>query len=200
MEPTATEHRQRGEQGAAAEDRALMARIAAGDREALADLYERHGRPLLAYLRALSPDRGQAEELAQDTLLAVWHGAHTFQGRSSLRTWLLGVARRQAHNTLRRGGRVSPSVGEAALLPLADSDPLPEDVAIARATRDEIDAALAQLSPLHREVLVLTFFHDLAYQEVAQVLDVPLGTVKSRLNHAKRALRDRLERGTGGRP
>lgn len=177
-----------------------MARIAAGDRAALADLYERHGRPLLAYLRALTPDAGQAEELAQDTLLAVWQGAHTFQDRSSLRTWLLGVARRQAHNTLRRGGRVSPAVGEDALLSLTDSDPLPEDVAIARATRDEIDVALAQLSPLHREVLVLTFFHDLAYQEVAQVLDVPLGTVKSRLNHAKRALRDRLERGTGGRP
>lgn len=177
-----------------------MARIAAKDRVALADLYARHGRALLVYLRALTPDRGQAEELAQDTLLGVWHGAHTFQGRSSLRTWLLGVARRQAHNKLRRGGRVSPSVGEAALLPLADSDPLPEDVAIARATRDEIDAALALLSPIHREVLVLTFFHDLAHQEVAKVLDVPLGTVKSQLNHAKRALRDTLERGTSGRP
>lgn len=200
MESTAARDHQPGGDDGEPHDRELIARVAAGDRAALAALYEEHRRPLFAYLLALTADRGQAEEILQDTLLAVWRDADAFRGRSRLRTWLLGIARRQAHNTLRRGGRLGPIAGEEAFPSLAAADPDPADVAIARATAQEIDAALARLAPLHREALVLAFVHDLSYQEMALVLDVPLDTVKSRLSNAKRALRPLLEAARGETP
>ncbi|MCA2187767.1 RNA polymerase sigma factor [Nonomuraea cavernae] len=82
-------------------DACVLARVADGDTAALAELYERYGEPLFAFLFRLAGDRGTAEEILQDTMLAVWRSAGTFQRRSSASTWLFGVARRQAHNRLR---------------------------------------------------------------------------------------------------
>lgn len=173
------------------EDLQTMQRIAAGDRQALAELYTRHGRLLFRYLLQLTPDYGLAEELLQDTLVAVWKSARTFEGRSAVTTWLIGIARRQAHNTLRRRGL--PLADAAALETLPAGAPAPEDFALAGAARERLAAALTRLAPAHREVLVLAFVEDFSYAEIAGALDIPLGTVKSRLNHAKRALRARLE-------
>src|SRR5688572_6724579 len=86
----------------AAWDRALLARVAAGDAEALAQLYARHRPALLAYLALLAPEPGLAEELVQDTLLAAWRGAPGYAGRASVGAWLLGIARRRAHDARRR--------------------------------------------------------------------------------------------------
>src|SRR5690606_10837606 len=94
-------------------DAALLARIAAEDRRAVAELYARHQRPLFRYLSQLTADHGLAEEILQDTIVAVWQSASTFEGRSAVRTWLFSIARRQAHNVLRRRGL--PLAGEDAL-------------------------------------------------------------------------------------
>ena len=110
----------------AVDDRQVVGRIAAGDREALAELYQRYQRILFSYLQQLTPDYGLAEELLQDTLVAVWKSAHRFEGRSSVQTWLIGIARRQAHNTLRQ--RKLPLIDEAELDGLASTDPEPEDL------------------------------------------------------------------------
>jgi RNA polymerase sigma factor (sigma-70 family) len=172
-------------------DRALLGRVVAGDRAALGELYARHQRPLFAYLIGLCRDRGLAEEVLQDTMLAVWTSAGSFGGRSSVRAWLYGVARRQAHNTLRRR---APAVADGADLELLPSaEPEPEDVALAGARREELAGAIERLAPVHREVLLLSFGEGLSYPELTQVLGVPLGTVKSRLSNAKRALRALLE-------
>ena len=170
-----------------AADRAVVARVAAGDRRALAELYAQYQRPLFQYLLQLTPDHSTAEELLQDTFLAAWKSARQFEGRSSVLTWLVGIARRQAHNVLRRAAL--PRAGEDALLDLPAPDPPPEAAALASADRRQLAAALERLSPLHREVLVLTFVHGLSYAEIAGVLGVPIGTVKSRLSNAKQALR-----------
>src|SRR5579884_129171 len=169
------------------EDVAALRRIAGGDRQALTELYLRYRLPLFRYLLQLTPDHGLAEELLQDTLVAIWKSARTFEGRSSARTWIFGIARRQAHNTLRQRGL--PLADPAELEALTAGDPEPEDAALASAERAELAGALRALAPIHREVLVLTFMQELSYQETAQVLGIPVGTVKSRLNHAKRALR-----------
>src|SRR5258707_2305990 len=95
------------------EDRLILKRIAEGDRQALAELYLRHQRSLFNYLLQLTSDHGMAEEILQDTLVAVWKSAHTFENRSTLLTWLIGIARRQAHNTLRQ--RKLPQLHEAKL-------------------------------------------------------------------------------------
>lgn len=168
----------------------LIARIASGDREALTALYHRERQPLFAYLLHLTGEAGIAEEVLQDTFVAVWKSAGSFAGRSSTRTWLIGIARRQAHNTLRR--RSVPRADIAAAEHLPGTLPEPEAYALTAATRAEVVTAMRYLSADHREALVLAFAHDLSYQEMADVLGIPMGTVKSRLNGAKRALKELL--------
>ncbi len=169
------------------DDRQLLKRIAGGDRQALTELYVRYQRLLFNYLLQLTPDYGLAEELFQDTLVAVWKSASSFGGRSSVQTWLIGVARRQAHNTLRQ--RKISLVNEAELEGLAAVGPEPEDFTLASTARDELVEAFKQLGPVHREVLVLILVQELSYEETAAALNVPVGTVKSRFSNAKRLLR-----------
>jgi RNA polymerase sigma-70 factor (ECF subfamily) len=174
-----------------ADDARLLRRIGRGDRQALSEFYARYQRSLFAYLLQLTPDYGLAEELLQDTLVAVWKSANTFEGRSSVLTWLIGIARRQAHNTLRQ--RKLPLADLAELESLPSPELEPEAFALANHARDELTAAFRQLAPVHREILLLTFVQELSYQETAVALDIPLGTVKSRLSNARRALRALLE-------
>jgi RNA polymerase sigma-70 factor (ECF subfamily) len=171
--------------------RELVARIAHGDPEALADLGTSFQRPLFYYLLRLTGDASIAEEISQDTLLAAWNSAHRFERRSTVQTWLLGIARRQAHNTMRRRSLPMADFAEVAVLPARD--PVPEAVVLAGAERDELATAMSQLSSAHREVLVLTFVQGLSYAETAQVAGVPEGTIKSRLSNAKRALRTLMQ-------
>lgn len=175
----------------ATDDRQLLRQIADGDRQALAELYERYQRTLFGYLRQLTPDYGLAEELLQDTLVAVWKSAQSFESRSSVQTWLIGIARRQAHNTLRQ--RKLLFVDESELEGLVSTDTEPEDFIFASVARDELVEAFKQLAPAYREVLALIFVEELTYQETARILDVPLGTVKSRLSNARRVLRILLD-------
>jgi RNA polymerase sigma factor (sigma-70 family) len=169
------------------DDKQLVKRIGAGDRQALSELYARYQRLLFNYLLQLTPDYGLAEELLQDTLVAIWKSACSFEGRSSVQTWLIGVARRQAHNTLRQH-KIS-LVNESELEGLAAVGPELEDFMLASIARDELVEAFKQLGVVHREVLVLTLVQELSYEETATALNVPVGTVKSRLSNAKRLLR-----------
>ena len=127
-----------------------------------------------------------AEEILQDTLLAVWRSAHLYAGRSSVRTWLFGIARRQAHNRLRV--RSPEQVPLDRLAGRADPAPGPAEWALAAAQREAIAEAFDALALQHREVLALAFAARIAHREIAEILDVPVGTVKSRLHHARAAL------------
>jgi len=169
------------------DDQSLVASIAAGDREALAELYARYQQSLYSYLLQLTPDHGLAEEMLQDTLVAAWKSARSFEGRSTVLTWLIGIARRQAHNTLRQ--HKLPLADEAELACVASSEPEPEAFALNNLARDELVAAFRQLPALHREVLTLALVQELSYEETATILGVPIGTVKSRLSNAKRMVR-----------
>ena len=173
------------------EDLSLIGRVASGDKQALGEVYDRFGGALFRYLVTLTGDYQVAEEVLQDTLVAVWRSARTFRGRSSAKTWVFGVARRQAHNTLRR--RDLPLTGEDALRVFPDEEAGPEEGVISEVRREELEAAIGRLSPVHREVLVLIFFNELSYEETAEVLGVPIGTVKSRLSNAKKSLRSQLQ-------
>lgn len=164
--------------------------MAAGDRSALVELYERYQRPVLAYLRLLTPDAGLAEELLQDTLLAAWTGARGYAGQASVQGWLLGIARRRAHDAMRR--RSLRLVEGSELESTPSSEPNPEDVALANAARIELAESMEKLGSIHREILILTFVHELSYQDLSEVLGIPIGTVKSRLSNAKQVLRTQL--------
>lgn len=173
-------------------DRLLLRRVASGDQKALAEVHDRFGRSLFGYLLTLSPDRQLAEEILQDTLVAVWRNAGSYAGRSSVKTWVFGICRRQAHNALRR--RNVPLTDEVPSDTLPATDPGPEETLLTGVRRQELADRIGGLSPLHREALVLFFFEGLSYEETAEVAGVPVGTVKSRLSNAKRALRNAMQK------
>ncbi|MEE1786416.1 sigma-70 family RNA polymerase sigma factor [Streptomyces sp. SP17BM10] len=183
-------------------DEALIAAVARGDQTALRALYERHSAAVLRLLHRLTSDRGTAEEILQETWLAVWRSAGGFRGDSSVRGWLMGVARRQAHNQLRRSRPQTVELTEAH--DRADPGGGVEDRVLRDADHTELRTAVDTLPGHLREVLDLVLVDELPYPEVAAVLDIPVGTVKSRMSHARRRLgailaATRLEGTTGRR-
>jgi RNA polymerase sigma-70 factor (ECF subfamily) len=164
----------------------LLQRIAGGDQGALAEFYRRHGQVVLAQIVLVVGDRALGEEILQDTMLAVWRGAGAFRGDSRVRSWVISIARRQARDRMRR--RQLRVVDDACLAEHASRDPGPDVVALDRAEAAETGNAIRALAPAHREVLGLACGAGLSLPEVAGVLQVPLGTVKSRLAAARAAL------------
>jgi RNA polymerase sigma-70 factor (ECF subfamily) len=144
---------------------------------------------VLAQIVLVVGDRGLSEEILQDTMLAVWRGAAGFRGESRVRSWLVAIARRQARDRLRR--HRTTLVEDAVLAERPAAEPGPEDVALGRVEAAAVARAIGTLGVAQREVLGLVFGAGLSLAETAEVLEVPLGTVKSRLAAARSAL-DRL--------
>lgn len=168
-------------------DRADLAAVCNSDRDALARLYERHREGLFGFiLRVTSYDRMLAEEVLQDTLLAVWFHAASFAGNSQVRTWIYSIARRNALSKLRKK-RPDPVDPEAAI-PVIDTGPSPDDDALARVEAGVLNGLIDRLPEQLRVILVLAFVEDMPYPEISEVLDVPIGTVKSRVSRARAAL------------
>jgi RNA polymerase sigma-70 factor, ECF subfamily len=172
--------------GGACDDAALLGRIGQGDEDAMAAFYREHGRVVLAQVLLVTGERVLAEEIVQDTMLAVWRGASSFRGQSSVRSWVIAIARRQTRDRLR--GQRLRVVDDAFLADRPGSGPGPEVTALDRAELAEVAGAIRELAPAHREVLGLVFGSGLSLPEVAGVLEIPVGTVKSRLAAARTAL------------
>lgn len=177
----------------AAEDRWLVSRVASGDEAALDALYARYRPRLRRYLwPRLDADEGLVEEALQDTFLAVWESAARFRGAAAVATWIFQIAHNIAVRTLRRGARRldrAPLLAAERANPSAASrDPYAEGIV----TRIAVHDALSRLSEKHRETLDLFFRQGFAAEEIAMILGVPAGTVRSRLSYARRALRQEL--------
>ncbi|WP_017576964.1 RNA polymerase sigma factor [Nocardiopsis kunsanensis] len=166
----------------------LLADVAAGDESALRALYERHSAPMLRLLRRLTSDAGAAEELLQESWLAVWRSAATFRGQSSVRGWLLGVTRRQAHNRLRRIEPVRVALHAEEVPEPADPGADVEADVLASAGQHRILEAIGALPLRHREVAALALVEELPYTDIAESLGIPVGTVKSRMAKARARL------------
>jgi len=164
------------------DDRALLARIAEGDGEAMRVLYERHATHLYRFALARLGDSREAEDVVQETMLGVWRGASTYRGESQARTWLFGVCRNKLAERLKKRGRTERPLEWP---PAAGGRP-PEETAAFR-------EAFARLSAEHREVLLLVFHYGFTQEETAGILGVPVGTVKSRAHYARRRLAEALE-------
>jgi RNA polymerase sigma-70 factor (ECF subfamily) len=170
----------------ACDDVQLLRRIGQGDEDAMAAFYREHGRVVLGQVLLVAGERVLAEEILQDTMLAVWRGASSFRGESSVRSWVIAIARRQTRDRLR--SRRLRVVDDAFLADQPSSGPGPEVTALDRANLAEVTGAIRELAPAHREVLGLVFGSGLSLPEVAGVLEIPVGTVKSRLSAARTAL------------
>jgi RNA polymerase sigma-70 factor (ECF subfamily) len=165
------------------EDRRLLTRVARGDEGSLRVFYDRFAERVLRYAYTLLHNRHLAEDVVQETMVAVWNGAVRFGGRSKVSTWVFGIARHRALDLLRRETRGERVPDVALTLP----DPAP---AVER--REHVLSALSSLPEDQREVVFLTFYEGLSYKEIAATLAIPEGTVKSRMYHAKRKLAEAL--------
>ncbi len=164
------------------EDVKLVERVGRGDAGAFRELYTRYADRVFRYAFTLLRDRHLAEDVVQETMIAVWNGAGRFEGRSQVSTWLFGIARNLAYRVLRaeaKGERVPEERGEE-----------PDPGALEREAR--VQRAVAALPPEQREVVFLAFYVGLPYAEIARVQGVPEGTVKSRMFHAKKRLSEEL--------
>ncbi len=171
-------------------DAALIRAIAAGNARALDDLYARFGPGLLSYLTAIVNNRQVAEEVLQDVMLSVWNNAGSFRGDSKVRTWLLVIARNRAINMRRKYTPQVVSLDDN--FDLSSSDTTPLERVERSSQRQLLRQAINSLEASQREILDLVFFHQLSGQEVADVLGINAGTVKSRLHRAKESLRRTL--------
>jgi RNA polymerase sigma-70 factor (ECF subfamily) len=167
-----------------------MRAIAAGDRRAFETLYTRYRRPLWSYIRRFVADAQMAEEVLQDTLVALWRSAGSFRGEARVSTWLFTIARRQSYTHLRRRRAEPVDVNDRE--PEPDPEPTPERVVVARAELAHVVGLLDELPAERRETLLLALAGNLSYTEIAEVLGVPLGTVKSRVANARRELAARI--------
>lgn len=178
-------------------DQELVARAAAGSREAFDDLVRRHQVSIVSLARALTNGSADAEDIAQEVFLRVWRSLRGFRGDSTFRTWLHRVAVNVIHSHHGRMSRLRrmfqpPSADPDATDPIeqaADPVNVESDVVM----RDAIDKALASLPEELRVAVTLRDVQGLDYREIASVLDVPMGTVESRIFRGRQRLKPLLE-------
>lgn len=167
-------------------DQAWLAAIATGDRRAFDELYREYAPRIFRFSFRLMRDQTKAEEVTNDVMLEIWKHAARFEGRSSVSTWIFGIARHRTLNAVRGKTLHLTTIDEAEHV--ADESTTAEmafdQAMVGGALRD----ALNRLSPEHREVIELTFFAELSYKEIAEIAQCPENTVKTRMFHAKKRL------------
>lgn len=168
-------------------DRDLINRLVKHEHSALAEFFQRFQQPLFGYLYRYLGTRELAEDVLQEVMLVVWQQAHTFSGNGKVRNWVFSIAHHRASLTVRRQMADHAELDASADLP--DGEPMLEEDAIRKATADQLVSALSRLPAQQREVLELAFYQDFSCKQIADILGVPQGTVKSRLSYARRALR-----------
>jgi len=168
-------------------DEALMETLRGGSAAAFQALWERHHRGLFTFLARFLGDRGQAEELLQETFLRVYLNRDRYRPVAAFRTWLYTIARNLALDRLRRQGHPEAEPESAEAIP--DPDPGPLRRLEARETLARLDAALAQLTPRQREVLLLARYAGLSHAEIAEITGSSPEAVRVTLHRALRVLR-----------
>ncbi len=173
----------------------LVLRAQAGDESAFATLMQQHGDGLLRYLGSLVGD--DAEDVWQETWLAVYRNLASLAEPAVFPVWLRRTARHRAFNWLRRFRRERELLADVPLELVGDGagddDRLPPALDGIDASR--LDAAMREMPPPQREALILRFRDDLSYAQIAQITAVPIGTVRTRLHHAKKRLAQLLSLG-----
>ncbi|HKQ71431.1 MAG TPA: sigma-70 family RNA polymerase sigma factor [Polyangiaceae bacterium] len=185
--------------GARDEDEKLLRRIAAGDPRALETFYGQvSGRCMAVALRLLK-DRGEAEDVVQETFLDVWKRARQFEpGRGGAAAWVITMTRNRAIDRLRAKGTSARAAEGARAEPIDDTAPAPLELTEQRRDRERVLAALGALPAEQRRVIELAYFEGLTQSEIAQNIDEPLGTIKTRVRLAMAKLADLLGAGREG--
>ena len=194
--------------GIRADEQGLVADLKAGSEQAFALLIAQYSRPLYSLIARSLRDPADAADVTQEVFVKVFRNISTFHGDASLRTWIYRIALHEASNQRRWWSRhkrqeltidaplISQSSDDAETFCLADAlattDASPFDCAARAELREHVEAALRTLPPAFREVVVLREIEGFGYEEIAEILNVNLGTVKSRLTRGRSALREAL--------
>ena len=174
-----------------ASDETLIGRIAGGDQLAMRTLFARHRVALYRWLLRLVRDEALAEDLLSDVFLDVWRQAASFRGRASVSTWLLAIARHMAASARRRRNDAELDEATVSTVP----DPADDaEVTLQKKNRAEaLRQSLHRLSPDHREVIDLAYYHGKSVKEIAEIVSISEATVKTRMFYARRKLAELVE-------
>jgi RNA polymerase sigma-70 factor, ECF subfamily len=175
-------------------DRAAFDRMARGDSDALAEIYDRHGRLVYSLALRIVRDQADAEDVVQEVFSQAWRQASRYDAaRGSVLGWLLTLTRSRAIDRLRgRRSRPEPTVDAAVLDAIPDGAALADVQVQTAGQASQIRAAVEGLSVLQRIAIELAFYEGLTHAEIAERLELPLGTVKTRIRQGLLKLRDRL--------
>jgi RNA polymerase sigma-70 factor, ECF subfamily len=167
-------------------DVTLISSIAAGDKHAMQILFARHNVRVFRFLVRFVGDKSAVEDLVSEVFLDVWRQAGRFQGRSQVTTWLLALARIKALSALRR--RSTEELDEEAVAAIEDPQDHPEAAIQNRQTSEILLKCLTKLSPPHREIIDLVYYHEKSIDEVAEITGVPQNMVKTRMFYARKRI------------
>jgi RNA polymerase sigma-70 factor, ECF subfamily len=185
----------------AQEERDLIVGLREGEEAAYEALLERFEHPIYNLVARLTNDPGDAPDVVQEVFLKVFRNVHSFRGQSSLKTWIYRIAVNESRNHRRWFGRhrsreiaLDPAQGEnhGSVEWLQDQARSPMELAIDHERETLIATTLAEINPHYRAVLVLREIEGLSYEEIADILETSLGTVKSRILRSREALQQRL--------
>src|ERR1700710_650777 len=169
----------------------LIGRIASGDRLAMQVLFARHHVRVYRFVLRLVRGESAAEDLISEVFLDVWRQAGRFEGRSQVSTWLLAISRFKALSALRR--RKDVELDDEAANAIEDGSDDPEVAVQKKDTSQALRKCLTALSPEHREIVDLVYYHEKSVEEVAEIVGIPENTVKTRLFYARKKLADLLK-------
>ena len=171
------------------DERELILRVSQRDLSAFEKLYRIYRPRLTRFVTTLVQRPQLVEEVLDDTMMVVWETAGNFRGTSRLSTWIFAIAYRKA---ARARSRWPDPVEDEEFDTRVSDDPGPDDELHHGRLRDALLTAMDTLSADHRAVVDLTYFHGLGYREIAEIMDCPVDTVKTRMFHARRRLKDAM--------
>jgi RNA polymerase sigma-70 factor (ECF subfamily) len=167
-------------------DADLMQAISQGDRQAMQVLFARHNVRIYRFALRFVNDEGTAEDLVSEVFLEVWRQAEKFEARCQVSTWLLAIARNKALSILRR--KTTEEMDEDVAEFIEDTSDNPEVVMQKRQRTEIMLDCIKQLSPAHREIIDLVYYHEKTIEEVATIIGIPLNTVKTRMFYARKRI------------
>jgi RNA polymerase sigma-70 factor (ECF subfamily) len=172
-------------------DETLISLIADGDKRAMQVLYARHNVRVYRFILRLTGNVSAAEDLVSEVFLDVWRQAEGFEAKSQVSTWLLAIARYKALSALRR--RTDEHLDDQTAAAIEDTSDSPETIVGKKDRNIIVQKCLTQLSPAHREVIDLVYYHEKSVEEVAKIVGVPAATVKTRMFYARSKMADLLK-------
>jgi RNA polymerase sigma-70 factor (ECF subfamily) len=175
-------------------EKEIIEKCKKGDEAAFDELVERHQSKVINMCYGMLSDREDAYDAAQEVFLRVYRHIGSFKGQSSLSTWIYRIVVNVCSDALRKRGKtivtsLSEEDGDKPVLEIADDSPSPDEAAQRNETVEMVRAAIAKLKDEYREVVLLCDIEGMSYDEAAEAIGCPMGTVKSRLNRARKSLR-----------